>query len=324
VIIVTGSSGFIGYHLTKKLLLNGEHVIGIDNHSNYYDPVWKRKRTDLLREFTGYIHLKWNLDRPPIDADYLCSLGDASCIIHLAAQPGVAHSFLHPYAYLRDNLTAFSNVIEFARTCGIENFIYASSSSVYGNARTPFCEYLEPHPLNLYGLTKHMNEQIAEVYSKQHHMKTLGLRLFTVYGPWYRPDMAIWKFAKALTYGAPVTIRGENYLPAHRDFTYVDDAVKAIMELMLWQDRTEDKYNIVNVGGDKPVSVDRVVTILGECLSKKPVRQYRSIFEGEMTDTRASTEKLMSMIGFVPETTIEEGIHSFAEWWKTYYEEEDV
>ena len=331
-VLVTGAVGFIGFHLSQKLLQNGVNVVGIDNLNNYYDVGLKQSRLGLLQEHKKFsfhaIDLK---DKPALDA-----LFDAQAfgtVINLAAQAGVRYSLTHPYAYLDSNLTGFLNVLEACRHFKPNHLIYASSSSVYGgNKKMPFSTSDNvDHPLALYAASKKANELMAHAYSNLYHLPTTGLRFFTVYGPYGRPDMALFLFTKAILEGNPIDVF--NFGKMKRDFTYIDDIVDGIIKVMshipsgnkTWNGLLPDPassfapHRIFNIGNNKPVELLHFIEVLEEKLGKKAVKNFLPLQDGDVESTYADITDLQSVTGFEPSTTIEVGIENFVNWYREYY-----
>jgi len=313
-ILVTGGAGFIGSHLAKQLLADGYKVIIVDNLNRYYSPELKKDRMKYLlagRRFTFY----------KTDICDLSSLRDIfkkhkiDVVCHLAAQPGVRHSLIDPWIYGSTNVQGMINLIELAKDVKVEKFIFASSSSVYGEkAKVPFKEtYKIDSPASLYGATKMANELIARAYSHLHGLKTIGLRFFTVYGPWGRPDMAYFKFSNLITQGKPIDIY--NFGKMRRDFTYIDDIVEGIIAAI----KKDFDYEIFNLGNSQTVELEKFISILEQNLNQKAERNYLGVNLTEMSRTWADISKAKKMLGFEPKTSVEEGLKKFVEWYKIYH-----
>lgn len=330
-VLVTGAAGFIGYHVAQALLTAGHDVDGLDNINDYYDPALKRARLDRLGARDGFAFHRIDL----VDADTVARLfadGGYDAVIHLAAQAGVRYSLDHPHAYVDSNLTGFLNVLEGCRHGGVGHLLYASSSSVYGaNTNQPFST-LRPvsHPLSLYAATKLANEGMAHAYSHLFDLPTTGLRFFTVYGPWGRPDMAMYKFVKAIDEGEPVLLfnRGD----MERDFTFIDDAVHCVTALLDnppsgdpdWSGdepnpaSSRAPYRVFNIGTHQPVRILQVIEIIEGLTGRPAERELLPMQPGDVPSTRADTSDLARVIGNVPATPIDDGIRRFYEWYRSY------
>jgi UDP-glucuronate 4-epimerase len=330
-ILVTGAAGFIGYHVARRLCEAGRAVVGIDNLNAYYDPKLKQARLAQLAPFPGFRFEKLDLaDRAGVTALFAAHRFPA--VVHLAAQPGVRHSLVDPHAYADANLTGFLNVLEGCRHHGCRHLVYASSSSVYGgNTRMPFRTGDNvDHPLNLYGATKKANELMAHAYAHLFALPATGLRFFTVYGPWGRPDMAMWLFTAAIAAGRP--IRLYNHGNMRRDFTYIDDAVEAVVRLIdkppagnpQWSGAAPDPatsrapWRVYNIGNNRPVEVTEVVGLIEQALGKKAIRELAPMQPGDLLETRADVSDLAAAVGFAPETPIAEGVGRFVAWYRDY------
>ncbi|MPZ57893.1 MAG: SDR family NAD(P)-dependent oxidoreductase [Rhizobiales bacterium] len=330
--LVTGAAGFIGYHVAHRLLEAGQTVIGLDNVNAYYDPALKRARLAQLAGFERFHFAELDLaDRARVAA--LFTEHRFSIVVHLAAQAGVRYSLEHPFAYVDANLQGFINVLEGCRHTGCRHLLYASSSSVYGaNTRLPFSVHDNvDHPISLYAATKKANELMAHSYSHLFRLPATGLRFFTVYGPWGRPDMAMFIFAKAITEGG--TIRLFNYGNMLRDFTYIDDAAEMVVRLIphlpapdpAWSgDQPEPAtstapYRLYNIGNNKPVAIGRVVELLEAEFGRSSVKELVPMQPGDMPTTCADINDLQEAIGFAPATPIEQGISRFAAWYRERY-----
>ena len=331
-ILVTGAAGFIGFHVARALLEAGVPVVGLDNVNDYYDPTLKRRRLELLAPFPGFRFIEADLaDRPAMAR--LFELEKFPVIVNLAAQAGVRYSLQNPHAYVDSNLTGFVNVIEGARHNGCQHRIYASSSSVYGaNTRMPFrTSDNVDHPMSLYAATKKANEAIAHSYAHLYKLPSTGLRFFTVYGPWGRPDMAMWLFAKAIFAGEPIKLF--NYGKVQRDFTYVDDIVEAIVRLTRTKplpdpDWSGDAPNpsssyapwrLHNIGNHKPIGISEVVDLLEHHIGRKAERLLEPLHIGDVPSTYADVDSLQQAVHFHPATPIEVGIERFVTWFRAYH-----
>ncbi|ABE38854.1 NAD-dependent epimerase/dehydratase [Rhodopseudomonas palustris BisB5] len=318
-VLVTGAAGFIGYHLSRELLDAGYDVVGLDNVNDYYDPALKSARLDLLRDNPRFDFVKLDLkDRSATDAVF--AKGRFPVVFHLAAQAGVRYSISNPHAYADSNLGAFVNVLEGCRHNGCRHLVYASSSSVYGaNAKLPFSVGdRTDHPISLYAATKKSNELMAHSYSHLFGLRTTGLRFFTVYGPWYRPDMAIFLFAKAISSGAP--IRLFNHGRMRRDFTHISDVTRVMRRLLDVPENAGDPTaRVYNVGNHRPEELMRVVDLLEAEFGRKAEKELLPMQPGDVPETFADIDDLKRDFGFSPETRIEDGIRDFASWYRKYY-----
>ena len=331
-ILLTGAAGFIGYHVAERLLADGERVVGIDNLSDYYDVGLKRARLGRLAASSNFEFIEADIaDRVAMPALF-ARLRPASCV-HLAAQAGVRYSLEHPHAYLDANLAGTLNILEGCRHNPVSHLVYASSSSVYGsNAVLPFSvRQGVDHPLSLYAATKKANEMMAHSYSHLYGIPTTGLRFFTVYGPWGRPDMAMFIFAKAILEGRPIQLF--NHGEMLRDFTYIDDIVEGIVTLLrkppaanpAWDAATGDPgtsaapYRVFNIGNHRPVKVPYVIELLEKELGVKAVIENLPMQAGDVPATFADIDDLHALTGFWPRTNIEEGIQRFAAWYLSYF-----
>lgn len=331
-ILVTGAAGFIGFHLSKKLCSLGYAVTGIDNLNDYYEVSLKEARLAILEKTEGFSFHKLELtDKKGIDA--LFEKHKFSYVVNLAAQAGVRYSLTNPYAYLESNLHGFLNILEACRHTGVKHLVYASSSSVYGaNKNMPFSVHHNvDHPISLYAATKKSNELMAHTYSALYNLPTTGLRFFTVYGPYGRPDMALFIFTKAILEGQPIDVY--NHGKMKRDFTYIDDIVEGIVRLIptlpkanpSWSGANPDAatsfapYRLYNIGNNNPVELLHFIEVLEEKLGKKAVKNLMPIQEGDVPETFADVDALAEAVGFRPSTPIEEGIEKFVTWYKEYY-----
>jgi UDP-glucuronate 4-epimerase len=320
-ILVTGAAGFIGFHVARRLLTEGRSVVGLDNLNTYYDPALKHSRLNILEREQRFVFERIDLaDRASITQ--LFAKYRFPKVVHLAAQAGVRHSIDHPHAYADANLEGFLNVLEGCRHHGCEHLVYASSSSVYGaNTRLPFSvEHETDHPISLYAATKKANELIAHSYSHLYRLPVTGLRFFTIYGPWGRPDMAIFLFTKAILDGAP--IRLFNHGKMRRDFTYVDDVTDVVSHLVTQIPRDEGSVapaRIYNVGNNRPEELAHVVAILEKELGRVTTKEMLPMQPGDVTETFADVSGLMRDTGYKPETSIKDGVRAFVAWYLDYY-----
>jgi UDP-glucuronate 4-epimerase len=330
-ILVTGSAGFIGYYLSKRLLDIGCEVIGIDNLNDYYDVNLKHARLELLKPYNKFIFHKIDLvDKSEIDKLFVNEKFDI--VVNLAAQAGVRYSITNSQAYISSNIIGFFNILEACRTNPVKHLVYASSSSVYGsNKKVPFEETdFVDHPVSLYAATKKSNELMAYTYSHLYKIPATGLRFFTVYGPMGRPDMAYFGFTDRYFKGEPIRIfnNGDFEHDLYRDFTYIDDIVEGIVRLLNNPpQKTEDlaAHTVFNIGNNKPEKLMTFIRTLEKALSNALGREveFEKIFEpikpGDVPATYASTDRLQNMVGFKPKTSIEDGLQKFADWYVEYY-----
>ena len=332
-IIVTGSAGFIGSTLSLRLLDLGNEVMGIDNHNDYYSPELKEARVERLKKYSNYQHHKIDLsDRKSLDN--LFKSFKPQKVINLAAQAGVRYSIENPLAYINSNIVGFANILENCRHHKIEHLVYASTSSVYGaNTKMPFSEHQSVnHPLSVYAASKKSNELMAHTYSYLHQLPTTGLRFFTVYGPWGRPDMALFKFTKNILEEKPIDVF--NYGNHTRDFTYIDDIVKGVVKALDnpattnvdWDSNQPDPatskapWRIYNIGNNKPVKLMDYIDALEKTLKKKAIINFLPLQPGDVPDTYASADNLKDKFNYKPSTSVVEGISNFVNWYKKYYQ----
>ena len=331
-ILVTGAAGFIGFHVAQRLLREGRDVVGLDNMNSYYDPALKEARRAELAKSSRLRFVKLDL----ANRDGMASLFKEHrfpYVVHLAAQAGVRHSLVDPFAYVDANLTGFTTILEGCRHNSCRHLLYASSSSVYGsNTKMPFSVHENvDHPLSLYGASKKANELMSHAYAHLFGLPTTGLRFFTVYGPWGRPDMAMWIFTKAILAGEPIKLFNNGNM--RRDFTYVDDVVESVARLV---DRrptgnpdfstaspdpgsSSAPWRVYNIGNNKPVELLEVVRLLEETLGKKAKRELMPMQPGDVPATYADVDDLMRDVDFRPATPIAEGIRRFIEWYRAYH-----
>ncbi len=334
-IIITGCAGFIGFHVAARLLDEGYRVLGIDNLSDYYDVKLKLSRLEILKQLPKFTFYKLDLaDRDGLES--VCAeekVASPDRIIHLAAQAGVRYGLKNPDTYIQSNIIGFYNLLEIARKVECEHLIYASSSSVYGgNTKLPFSVHDNvDHPVSLYAATKKSNELLAHVYSYTYGLPTTGLRFFTVYGPWGRPDMSYFIFTRAILAGEPLPVF--NYGDMHRDFTYIDDIVEGVVRLIYhdpepdpgWNGDQPDpgtswvKYRQYNIGNNSSVHLLEYIRVIEEALDRKARLDMQPMQVGDVKATRADIEDLKREVGFVPKTSIYEGIPKFVEWYLDYY-----
>ena len=320
-ILVTGAAGFIGFHIARQLLAEGRDVVGLDNLNSYYDPALKQARLDILREQSRFGFEQLDLaDRASIAR--LFARHRFAAVVHLAAQAGVRHSIDHPHAYVDANLEGFLNVLEGCRHNGCRHLVYASSSSVYGaNTKLPFSvEDKTDRPISLYAATKKANELMAHSYSHLYRLPVTGLRFFTIYGPWGRPDMAIFMFAKSIVEGTPIKLF--NHGKMRRDFTHIDDVTRVVLRLV---DRIPEggvgqaPARVYNVGNHHPEELMHVVRLLEKELGRTAVKDMLPMQPGDVMETFADVGDLMRDTGFRPQTPIEDGIHGFVAWYRGHY-----
>lgn len=317
-ILVTGAAGFIGFHTAQELCRRGFSVVGLDNLSDYYDVQLKRDRLAQLEGQPGFQFQLGDIS-DHADVQSVFAQHQFDLVVHLAAQAGVRYSIDHPDIYIQSNIVGTANLLEAARHAGVKHFAYASSSSVYGmNPKAPFSES-DPvdHPISLYAATKKTNELLAHTYSHLFGMPTTGLRFFTVYGPWGRPDMALFKFTQSILEGKPIDVY--NHGRMKRDFTYVDDIVQGTVEAALRPGSGSDLYRIFNVGNHQSVELLRFIEVLEEALGKKAELNLLPLQAGDVLETYADIERLGQAVGYHPTTPIEVGIPKFVEWYRDYY-----
>jgi UDP-glucuronate 4-epimerase len=331
-ILVTGAAGFIGYHTAHRLLDRGDEVVGVDNFNDYYDVSLKEARLARLRE-----HAAFRMERLDVgDRDGMAALFARERferVVHLAAQAGVRYSLINPHAYTDSNVTGFLNILEGARHHGIEHLVFASTSSVYGaNTSQPFSEHQNvDHPVSLYAATKKANELMAHSYAHLFGIRVTGLRFFTVYGPWGRPDMALFRFTRGILAGEPIPVFNNGQMI--RDFTYVDDIVEGVVRTLdhpaqpdpAWTGDAPDPatsyapYRVFNIGNNEPVLLLDCIAMLEDELGKKAQMEFLPIQPGDVVSTRADVSELESAVGFRPRTPLRTGIARFANWYREYY-----
>ncbi|BBL58165.1 NAD-dependent epimerase [Methylomonas koyamae] len=331
--MVTGTAGFIGSHLAIKLLERGDEVIGIDNLNDYYDVNLKLSRLARIKDYSGFIDVRLDIaDRTGIDAAF--KRYQPQKVVNLAAQAGVRYSLENPHAYIDSNIVGFINILEGCRHHNVEHLVYASSSSVYGaNESMPFSVHDNvDHPLSLYAASKKANELMAHTYSNLYRLPTTGLRFFTVYGPWGRPDMALFLFTKAILAGEKIKVF--NYGKHRRDFTYIDDIVEGVMRTLDhnaqpnpdWNGLNPDPgtsrapWRVYNIGNQNPVELMAYIETLERYLGKTAEKELLPLQPGDVPDTYADVEALVSDVGYKPNTSIEQGIARFVEWYLNYYQ----
>jgi UDP-glucuronate 4-epimerase len=332
-ILVTGAAGFIGYHTARALLNRGDEVVGLDNLNEYYDVTLKQARLKQLEGNPRFRFVKLDVaDRPGMTA--LFEREKFPRVIHLAAQAGVRYSLTNPDAYIDSNVVGFMNVLEGCRHSGVEHLVYASTSSVYGaNTKMPFSVHQNvDHPLSMYAATKKANELMAHTYSYLHGLPTTGLRFFTVYGPFGRPDMALFLFTRNILAGKPIDVF--NYGNHRRDFTYVDDIVEGVIRASdrvakanpAWNGDQPDPassrapYKIYNIGNNRPTELMRYIEVIEAELGRKAIKNMLPMQPGDVPDTFADVEDLVRDVGYRPATPVEVGVKRFVEWYRAYYE----
>lgn len=331
-ILVTGAAGFIGMHASQRLLARGDQVVGLDNLNDYYDPTLKEARLARLTPHAGFRFVKMDVaDRAGMERLFAEEKFDR--VIHLAAQAGVRYSLQNPHAYIDSNLVGFMNILEGCRHAKVQHLVYASSSSVYGgNTKMPFSERDSvDHPVSIYAATKKANELMAHTYSHLYGLPTTGLRFFTVYGPWGRPDMALFLFTKAILEGRPIDVF--NHGKMKRDFTYVDDIVEGVIRTL---DRTaavdaafdsdnpdpgrsNAPYRVFNIGNHNPVELMAFVSAIEETLGVTAQKNFMPLQDGDVPATYADTEALNAWTGFAPATSVKDGVARFVAWYRDYY-----
>jgi len=332
-ILVTGSAGFIGFHVSQRLLARGDTVIGLDNVNNYYDERLKEARLALLKGQTQFSFHRLDLvDRAGMEEIFAAEKPER--VIHLAAQAGVRYSLTNPHAYIDSNLVGFLHILEGCRHNHVQHLVYASSSSVYGaNTKMPFSIHDNvDHPVSLYAASKKANELMAHTYSHLYNLPTTGLRFFTVYGPWGRPDMALFLFTKAILAGRPIDVFNNGKM--RRDFTYIDDIAEGVIRVADriprpnpdWSGMHPDPgtskapYKVYNIGNNKPVELLHFIEVLEHHLGKKAEKNFLPLQPGDVPETCADVEDLMRDVGFRPDTPVATGIARFVEWYRSYYQ----
>ena len=331
-ILVTGSAGFIGAALCLKMLERGDDLIGIDNHNDYYDPELKIARLRRLEKYSNYQHYKMDLCNQN-GLEKIFKDHEPKKVINLAAQAGVRYSMENPLAYINTNIVGFAHILENCRNYNVEQLLYASTSSVYGaNTKMPFSEHDSVnHPLSVYAASKKSNELMAHTYSYLYKLPTTGLRFFTVYGPWGRPDMALFKFTKNILSGEPIDVF--NYGKHTRDFTYIDDIVEGVIKALdnkssinkNWESNKPDPatssapWNIYNIGNNKPVQLMDYIEALENILGKKAKINFLNLQPGDVPDTYANVDNLKKKLNYNPSTSVQEGVSNFVKWYREFY-----
>ncbi|SFD08115.1 UDP-glucuronate 4-epimerase [Thiohalospira halophila DSM 15071] len=332
-VLVTGTAGFIGNALALRLLERGDEVVGVDNVNAYYDPVLKENRLNRVRDYDGFTEERVSLeDRPAVERVF--REHQPQRVVNLAAQAGVRYSLENPHAYVDANIVGFTHILEGCRHNGVEHLVFASSSSVYGaNTEMPFSVHHNvDHPLSLYAASKKANELMAHTYSHLYRLPTTGLRFFTVYGPWGRPDMALFLFTRKILAGEPIDVF--NYGNHRRDFTYIDDIVEGVLRSLDhpaepnpdWDGAAPDPgtsaapYRIYNIGAHQPVELMRYIEVLEENLGKKAEKNLLPLQPGDVPDTYADVADLKADVGYEPTTPVETGVANFVAWYRDYYQ----
>ena len=332
-VLVTGTAGFIGSTLARRLLARGDEVIGVDNLNDYYDVNLKQSRLNRLLDHDGFTDIRANIEDQAV-MNEVFRAHQPQRVVNLAAQAGVRYSLINPHSYISSNIMGFMNILEGCRHNGVEHLVYASSSSVYGsNTKMPFSvQDNVDHPLSLYAASEKANELMAHTYSHLYQLPTAGLRFFTVYGPWGRPDMALFMFTQKILAGEPIDVF--NYGHHKRDFTYIDDIVEGVVGALdrvavpdpSWQggnpepSTSHSPYRIYNIGSNRPVDLLRYIEILEHCLGKKAQKNMLPLQPGDVPDTYANVDSLVNDVGYKPAMPIEQGIANFVEWYRDYYQ----
>ena len=333
-VLVTGTAGFIGSHVAIKLLERGDEVIGFDSLSDYYDVNLKKARLARFMDHPNYTHIHADLaDRVAVEAAF--ATHKPQRVVNLAAQAGVRYAAENPHVYVSSNVTGFLHILEGCRHHGVEHLVFASTSSVYGaNTKMPFSEHQSTeHPLTLYAATKKANEQMAHSYAHLYGIPSTGLRFFTVYGPWGRPDMALFLFTKAILAGEPIKVFNHGH--HKRSFTYVDDIVEGVIRTLdqvpganpEWNGDAPDPassnvpYRIYNIGNEQPVQLLRYIEVLEQCLGRKAQMEMLPLQAGDVPDTEADVSELIERVGYRPKVSVEEGVANFVRWYQDYYSE---
>lgn len=331
-VLVTGTAGFVGSHVAIKLLERGDEVIGFDNLNDYYDVSLKQARLERVKAYPQYTHVHGDLaDRAAVEAVF--AEHKPQRVINLAAQAGVRYAAQNPHVYVSSNVTGFLHILEGCRHHDVDHLVFASTSSVYGaNTDMPFSEHQPTeHPLTLYAATKKANEQMAHSYAHLYGIRSTGLRFFTVYGPWGRPDMALFLFTKAILEGNPIKVFNNGH--HKRSFTFIDDIVEGVVHTLdrpptgneAWDGKHPDPatskapYRLFNIGNEQPVELLRYIEVLEACLGRKATMQLLPLQAGDVPDTEADVSELIEHIGYRPRVSVEEGVSRFVEWYREYY-----
>ena len=321
-VLITGAAGFVGFHLSKSLLKNNFDVVAIDNLNDYYSVSLKKTRLEILLQHSACF---CKIDITNLEELQQCFIKEEpDLVVHLAAQAGVRYSLDNPSSYIQNNLIGFFNILEVCKFSKIDKLIFASSSSVYGNLEKDKFDENDKvdNPLNLYSASKKSNELMAYAYANLYHLPCVGLRFFTVYGPWGRPDMAYFKFTKNIINNVPIEVYGKGKM--YRDFTYIDDVIEAIYELIILKNERlfpkESFFELFNIGNDNPVQLNSFINIIEESIGKKAIKNFLNIQPGDVEKTSANLDKIKSKINFLPKTNIEVGIPKFVDWYKNYHQ----
>ena len=331
-VLLTGTAGFIGSHVAMRLLERGDEVVGFDNLSDYYDVNLKKARLARFADHPNYTHIHADLaDRAAVEAAF--ATHQPQRVINLAAQAGVRYAAQNPHVYVSSNVTGFLHILEGCRHHGVEHLVFASTSSVYGaNTRMPFSEHQPTeHPLTLYAATKKANEQMAHSYAHLYGIPSTGLRFFTVYGPWGRPDMALFLFTKAILAGEPIQVFNHGH--HKRSFTYVDDIVEGVIRTLdqvptanpAWTGDAPDPassnapYRLYNIGNQQPVALLRYIEVLEQCLGRKAQMEMLPLQAGDVPDTEADVSSLVEAVGYTPLVSVEQGVDRFVRWYRDYF-----
>ncbi len=333
-ILITGAAGFIGSQLAGRLLERGDEVVGIDNLNDYYDPELKKARLARTQDHPGFTALNVNIEDRPVMAEIFAT-HKFDGVVNLAAQAGVRYSLENPHAYIDTNIVGFMNVLEGCRHNEVKHLVYASSSSVYGsNTKMPFSVHDNvDHPVSIYAATKKANELMAHTYSHLYRLPTTGLRFFTVYGPWGRPDMALFLFTRKILAGEPIDVF--NYGKHRRDFTYIDDIVEGVIRTLdripqpnpNWTGDNPDSatstapFRIYNIGNNQPIELMHYIEVLEKCLGKKAEKNLLPLQPGDVPDTYADVQDLVLDTGYKPDTSVEDGVARFVDWYRDYYQQ---
>ena len=331
-VLVTGAAGFIGMHVSQILLARGDEVVGLDNLNDYYDPQLKRDRLARLTPLAGFRFVEMDVaDRAGMPALFAAERFDR--VVHLAAQAGVRYSLQNPHAYVDSNIVGFMNILEGCRHAGVQHLVYASSSSVYGgNTLMPFSEHHSvDHPVSLYAASKKANELMAHTYSHLFRLPTTGLRFFTVYGPWGRPDMALFLFTKAILEGRPIDVF--NHGKMVRDFTYIDDIAEGVVRVLDrpatpepgYDSNSSDPahsnapYRVFNIGNHQPIELMSFIEAIEAAVGREAVKNFLPLQAGDVPATHADVEELAAWTGFRPATPVDEGVRRFVDWYRKYF-----
>jgi UDP-glucuronate 4-epimerase len=331
-VLLTGAAGFIGFHVTQRLLARGDEVVGVDNLNDYYDPSLKEARLAILQKSPAFRIHRFDIADTDAMAKLFASERPAR-VVHLAAQAGVRYSLVNPHAYTHSNITGTLNILEGCRHNGVEHLVFASSSSVYGtNTRQPFSEDDNvDHPVSLYAATKKANELMAHTYAHLFGVPVTGLRFFTVYGPWGRPDMALFRFTRGILAGEPIEVYNEGRMV--RDFTFVEDVAEGVVRVLDHTaapaedfdpadprpSRSHAPYRVFNIGNNNPVQLLEYIAVLEECLGRKAEMKLMPMQPGDVPSTMADVGDLEEAVGFRPRTSVRDGVAAFVAWYKSYY-----